>query len=155
SGTGITSANIGGDYQIAEKFVPAVPGSFNAFETSTTPNPGAITGKIFTKLAGTGFSLDVVAVLNSAQQSTFNTTPAQKVLVDIVTGSTGGENCPGGALTVVSNALNVDLVSGRGTTGSLNVASAVRNARVRMRYPHGAPTVTSCSTDNFSVRPTG
>src|SRR5262249_47376371 len=133
-----------------------VPTSFNAFETSTTPNPGAITGQIYTKLAGTNFSLDVVAISGSAQQTTFNTTSSQKVLVDLVTGSTGGTNCPGSPVAVAGvSAQNMELVNGRGTTPSFNVASAVRDVLVRMRYPHNAPTVTACSTDNFSIRPTG
>jgi MSHA biogenesis protein MshQ len=135
------------------KPVPApvtTPGDFNAFESSTTPNPGAITGRIFTKLAGTSFSLDVVAIVSGAQQTAFTNT----VQVDLVTGSTGGLNCPGTPATIAGTTQSVSVTSGRGTTGSFNVATAYRDVRVRIRYPVASPTVTSCSTDNFSIRPT-
>jgi len=135
--------------QMAFKPPPAggTPGSFNAFETITAAN--ATTGQIYTKLAGTNFSLDVVAILSGVQQTTFTNT-AQ---VDLVTGSTGGSGCPGAPVTIAGPQA-VSLTSGRGTTGAFNVASAYRDVRVRVRYPTVvSPTVTSCSTDNFSIRP--
>jgi hypothetical protein len=150
SGVGITQANIAGDYAIGEQApVVAPPGDFNAFETSTAAN--AITGRIFTKLVGVNFSLDIVAILSAAQYAGFTNT----VAVDLVTGSTGGLNCPG-AVAIAGTAQNVNLVSGRGTTAVFNIAgTAYRDVRVRVRYPVASPTVTSCSTDNFAIRPTG
>jgi len=152
TGTSTQASGIGGvgDFAVAEK-LPAftAPGDFNAFESSTTPNPGAITGRIYTKLVGTNFSLDVVAILSGAQHATFTNT----VQVDLVTGSTGGLNCPGTPATITGTTQNVNLTNGRGTTGSFNVANAYRDVRVRIRYPVASPTVTSCSTDNFSIRP--
>lgn len=144
--TGITAL---GECAIAEK-VPVVttPGDFNAFETSTAA--GAITGKIYTKLVGTNFSLDVMAILSGAQHATFTNT----VQADLVTGSTGGLNCPGTPVAIPGTSQNVSLTNGRGTTGNFNVAAAYADVRVRMRYPVASPTVTSCSTDNFSIRPT-
>lgn len=150
SGIGITMANVAGEYAIGERapVVPA-PGDFNAFETITAAN--AITGRIFTKLVGTNFSLDIVAILAGAQHATFTNT----VAVDLVTGSTGGLNCPGAPVAIAGTSQNVNLVTGRGTTAAFNVAgTAYRNVRVRVRFPVAAPTVTSCSTDNFSIRPT-
>lgn len=128
--------------------VPA-PGDLNALETST--GAGAITGQIFTKLVGTNFSLDVVAILGGAQHATFTNT----VQVDLVTGASGGLNCPGAPVGIAGTTQSVNLASGRGTSGNFNVASAFPNVRVRIRFPVVAPTVTSCSTDNFSIRPTG
>lgn len=138
-----------GDFAIAEKkvIIPP-PGDFNAFETTTAG--GAITGRIFTKLVGTNFALDVVAILSGAQHATFTNT----VQVDLVTGSTGGLNCPGTPATIAGTTQSVNLTAGRGTTGNFNVASAYPNVRVRVRYPVASPTVTSCSTDNFAIRPT-
>ncbi len=93
-----------------------------------------------------------MAILSGAQQATFTNT----VQVDLVTGSTGGSNCPGTPVTIAGTTQSVSLTSGRGTTGSFNLAiSAYRDVRVRVRYPVASPTVTSCSTDNFSIRPTG
>ncbi len=123
------------------------PGSLNAFETSTAA--GAIAGQIYTKLAGTAFSLDIVAILGGVQQAAFTDT----VEVDLVTGSAGGLNCPGAPATIAGTTQSVNLTSGRGTTGAFNVANAYRDVRVRMRYPVVSPTVTSCSTDNFTIRP--
>ncbi len=150
SGIGITQANIAGEHAIGERapVVPA-PGDFNAFETTT--GAGAITGKVFTKLVGTNFSLDIVAILAAAQHATFTNT----VAVDLVTGSTGGLNCPGTPVAIAGTSQNVNLVTGRGTTGAFNIpATAYRDVRVRVRYPAALPTVTSCSTDNFAIRPT-
>ena len=123
------------------------PGDFNAFETSTSAN--AVTGQIFTKLAGIDFSLDVVAINAGAQLATFT----DVVDVDLVTGASGGLNCPGTPVTVAGSSQNVSLVSGRGTTAALNAATAYSSVRVRIRYPVGSPTITSCSTDTFSLRP--
>ncbi|MEK7425098.1 MAG: DUF6701 domain-containing protein, partial [Actinomycetota bacterium] len=125
-----------------------VPGSFNAFESSTAA--GAITGQIYTKLISANFSLDAVAILSGAQHGTFTAT----VQMDLVTGSTGGANCPGTPVTIAGTTQSVNLTVGRGTTGNFNVTNAYRDVRVRVRYPVASPTVTSCSTDNFSIRPT-
>lgn len=145
--TGITAL---GECAIAEKKpVIPTPSDFNAFETSTTA--GAITGQIYTKLIGTNFTLDVVAILGGVQHATFTDT----VQADLVTGSTGGLNCPGTPVAIAGTSQNVNLTSGRGTTGNFNLAAAYPDVRVRVRFPVAAPTVTSCSTDNFSVRPTG
>src|SRR6266513_1842747 len=136
-------------YTVYPQISTVLPGSFDAFETNTAPS-SAIAGKIYTKLAGTPFSLDVVAILSGVKLATFTKT-AQ---VDLVTGSTGGSNCPGTPVTIAGTTQSVSLTSGRGTTGSFNVATAYPNVRVRVQYPVASPTVTSCSTDNFSIRPT-
>jgi MSHA biogenesis protein MshQ len=148
--TASTQADVGNAHILALR--PAVivvppPGSLNAFETSTAA--GAIAGQIYSKLAGTAFSLDIVAILGGVQQAAFTDT----VQVDLVTGSTGGLNCPGTPVTIAGTTQSVNLTSGRGTTGAFNVANAYRDVRVRMRYPVVSPTVTSCSTDNFTIRP--
>jgi hypothetical protein len=126
------------------------PGNFNAFETSTAA--GATTGQVYTKLVGTNFSLDVVANLTSAQLATFTNT----VQADLVTGAAGGQNCPGTPVAIAgaANTQSVNLTGGRGTTANFNVTSAYPDVRVRVRYPVVSPTSTSCSTDNFSIRPT-
>jgi MSHA biogenesis protein MshQ len=154
--TGIKTATVGGDADVGNAHILALkppagvptPGSFNAFETSTAA--GAITGQIYTKLVSTNFSLDVVAILSGAQHATFTDT----VQVDLVTGAAGGLNCPGTPVTIAGTTQNVNLTNGRGTTGNFNDARAFPDVRVRVRYPVASPTVTSCSTDNFSMRPT-
>ncbi len=131
--------------------VPAEPSSFNAFETTT--GAGAITGQIFTKLAGTAFSLDVVAINAGAQLGTFTNT----VTVELVANTTGAaldaQNCPTVFTLVQTVAPNPTITNGRSTVNFAAVATAYRDVRVRVRYPTGSPTVTSCSTDNFAIRP--
>lgn len=145
SGAGITQANIGGEYAIGEQEpVVTPPDSFNAVEVG-----GAINGRIFTKLRGTGFTLDIVAILGGVLYNTFS----EAVTVDIVTGGSGGLNCGGGALTVVGGPVDVTLVNGRVTTPAFNLATAYPDLRVRIRYPTSSPTLTTCSSDNFSIRP--
>ncbi|HLF22332.1 MAG TPA: DUF6701 domain-containing protein [Burkholderiales bacterium] len=153
--TGVKTATASGNADTGNTHILALrpativvtPSDFNAFETATVA--GAIAGAIYTKLVSTNFSLDVVAILSGAQHGAF-TDAAQ---VDLVTGSTGGANCPGTPATIAGTTQSVNLAGGRGTTGNFNVASAYRDVRVRIRYPVAAPTVTSCSTDNFSIRP--
>ncbi len=127
------------------------PGSFNAFETGT--GAGAITGVITTKVAGSAFSLDVVAVSGGAQLATFS----NGVTVDLLGNTTLGtpldaSNCPT-SFTVVQTVSPAAIAAGRSTVNFAAVANAWRDVRVRVRYPVGAPTVTSCSTDNFAIRP--
>lgn len=144
--TQATGLTVLAEFAIAEKTaVTPPPGDFNVFETATAG--GAITGRIFTKLAGTNFSLDVVAILAGVQDATNNNT----VQVDLVTGSTGGLNCPGTPVAIAGTSQNVTLAAGRKTTGNFNVAAAAPNVRVRVQYLAQK----SCSTDNFSIRPTG
>jgi uncharacterized protein DUF6701 len=142
-----TAVNVGVHLALRPLVVFVTPGSFNVFESST--GAGAIAGQVYTKLAGTSFALDVVAILSGAQAATFT----DAVQVDLVTGSTGGADCPGAPVAIAGTSQSVNLTSGRGTTGAFNTASAYPDVRVRVRYPVASPTVTSCSTDNFTIRP--
>lgn len=134
-------------------FLPvAAPGSFNAFETSTAA--GAITGVIRTRVAGTPFSLDVVAIESGAQLGTFG----DAVAVDLLGNTTLGvaldaNNCPTTSTTLQTVSPDPTIAGGRTTVAFAAVADAWRDVRVRVRWPTGAPTVTSCSTDNFAIRP--
>lgn len=153
SGAGITTANIAGDYQIGEQRPPiTAPGSFNAFETSTAA--GAITGVIRTRIAGTAFSLDVVAILAGAQQVTFTDAVIVELLGNTALGTPlDASNCPTSFTLVQTVAPNPTITGGRSTVSFAAVPNAWRDVRVRVRWPTSAPTVTSCSTDNFAIRP--
>lgn len=122
--------------------------SFNAIE----PGANAVSGKIFTKIAGQNFALDIVALDASNAISTgFN----GAVAVDVVDNTSGSGVCAN--MTVISALTNQIFVAGdagRHILSSPNTVSDVwRNARVRIKYPVGAPTVISCSGDNFAIRP--
>ena len=149
--TGITAF---GDFASGKKkFGNPATDSFNAFETATAA--GAITGKIFTKLVVTAFNLDVVAIQSGAQLSGFTSA----VLVELVANTTGAalgsDNCPTTFTSVQTVSPNPTITGGRSTVSFAAVSTAYRDVRVRVRYPVASPTVTSCSTDNFSIRPTG
>jgi MSHA biogenesis protein MshQ len=134
-------------------FVPvATPGSFNAFETATAA--GAINGVIRTKIAGTLFSLDVVAIESGAQMGAFNDT----VMVDLLGNNTlavalDANNCPTSFTAVQTVTPDPTITGGRSTVNFAAIADSWRDVRVRVRWPAGAPTVTSCSTDNVAIRP--
>ena len=137
------------------------PGAFNIFET-TTP-AGAVLGRIFTKLAGTNFSLSIVAVVNNA----VNAAPSTNTLTINVINASGtpgtfsaATNCWSGWPTVgAATTVNtpVGWAAGRVTVPAITapaaagVPIAVREARIKVvQTGTGA---TGCSTDNFSIRP--
>jgi hypothetical protein len=143
--TGITAL---GEFAVAEKKVVVVtPTSFNVVE----PGASATTGKIFTKIGGQNFSLDIVA-LDAANAVLTGFTGA--VAVDVVDNTSGGA-CSGLPLiTAFTNQTFIVGDAGRHSLTSPNtVANVYRNAKVRIKYPTSSPTVTACSADNFAIRP--
>jgi MSHA biogenesis protein MshQ len=134
-------------------FVPvAAPGSFNAFETSTAA--GAINGVIRTKVAGAPFSLDVVAIESGAQFGAFGDTVTVELLGNTTLGvALDANNCPTTSTTLQTVSPDPTITGGRATVAFAAVADVWRDVRVRVGWPAGAPTVTSCSTDNFAIRP--
>lgn len=113
--------------------------AFDAVEKSAAPKT-----RIYTKLAGTAFNVDVLALTGTAVNTTYTGT----VAVDLVDAST--TNCPTGTgLTTASN-----LTFASGDAGRKNVsftyANAARNVRVRIKQGSGTP---ACSFDNFAIRP--
>lgn len=132
------------------------PGSFNAYD-STTP-PGAVTGYITTKIAGSAFNLDLIA-LNLARTAIL-TTFAGTVRVDLLDSSSGGpvdsNGCNGAwplIQTLASSPTFIAANNGR-LTASFTENNAWPNARVRISYPAtGTPTAIGCSGDNFAIRP--
>jgi MSHA biogenesis protein MshQ len=128
------------------------PGALNAFETSTAP--GAITGVIRTKVAGSAFSLDVVAISGGVQQAGFTDTVIVELLGNNTLGiSLDAQNCPTSSTLVQTVLPNPTIAGGRSTVNFAAVANSWRDVRVRVRWPTASPTVTWCSTDNFAIRP--
>lgn len=126
--------------------------SFNAFETSTAIN--AIDGKIYTKLAGIAFNLDIVAISGSVQASSFNGNVKIELLANTGTAGTdyGTDNCPT-ANSVIQTITSTAITNGRSGASFSAVSNAYRDVRVRISYPVSSPTIIICSTDNFSIRP--
>lgn len=129
-------------------------GSFNAFETTTAAN--ATSGRIYTKLAGTAFSLDVVAIAGNSQATSFSGNVKVELLANTGTAGSGygTDNCPTSA-SVVQTIASAALAGGRSTVSFAAVSNAYQDVRVRISYPAAAPTIIICSTDNFAIRPAG
>lgn len=146
--TGITYA--AQDSAIAN--IIATVASFNAFESATAAN--AITGLIKTKVAGSAFGLDVVAISSGAQSGSF--TNAVKVELLANTGMPGvgygADNCPF-SNSVIQTIATTNISGGRSTVNFSAVANSYRDVRVRVSYPTTTPTVSSCSTNSFAIRP--
>jgi MSHA biogenesis protein MshQ len=139
--------------QVAVRPVPVVPtpGSFNAFETNTSA--GAITGVIKTKIAGNTFKLDVVAIQSGAQLTGFNDNVSLELLGNNTLGvALDANNCPT-SFTTLQTISPFAISGGRSEVTFAAVPNSWRDVRVRIRWPTSSPTVTSCSTDNFALRP--
>lgn len=138
---------------------PAVS-SFNAFQTGTPAL--AITGNIYTKLAGVAAGLqsgadglDVVAISAGAQATGFNGNVKLELLANSTPGLNYGgtnPNCPN-TFSIIQTVASTAIAGGRSTVNFAAVADAYRDVRVRISYPTSSPTVTTCSTDSFSIRP--
>jgi len=139
--------------QVFTVVTPVIPvSSFNAFETTTVA--GATTGVIQTKIAGSAFSLAVVAISGGAQSAGFTNAVKVELLGNTVTGiALDAQNCPTSSTLLQTVSPNPTISGGRSTVNFASVADAWKDVRVRISYPAAAPTVISCSTDNFAIRP--
>ncbi len=125
--------------------------SFNCLESGLVPG----SARLYTKLAGTPFSFDVV-VLNSSGAVETNYVAsggtAKNVAVELVDGS-GATACA--SRTAISPAVSQSLTfaagdAGRKSTVGMTVSNAYANLRCRVTDATG---FVGCSSDNFSVRP--
>lgn len=119
------------------------PGQFNAVD----PGADAAAGAITTKVAGTPFTLDLAAVTGGAQFTAYTGTLA----VELVDASNAAGSCA--TWPAVANVGNVTFTAadnGR-RTATFSYAEALPDARVRMT--DSALVLSSCSVDNFAIRP--
>ncbi|MDP2133446.1 MAG: hypothetical protein Q8J99_07555, partial [Sulfuritalea sp.] len=136
-------------------------GSFNACEPASpqcTPTVPPVLGYavLRTKKAGTSFSLEGVALKpDGTLESTFSGSVTADLVANINTGvSLGANNCPTSQDATIALG-NASFSSGRATASGIVVANAFRDVRLRFTC---APAVcglaiTTCSTDNFAIRP--
>jgi len=138
---------------------PGTPGRFNVFDTATSA--GSVSGVIRTKVAGSAFSVAVVAVDTAGTGVASGFTGNVRVELLNSSNNTGAMNASTGCRSgwVVASGTTASTVSfaasdnGRKNV-ALTVANAWRDARVRISYPAtGTATVVGCSSDNFAVRP--
>ncbi len=124
--------------------------NFNAVEVGAD----AITGQIMTKVAGSGFTLDLVAISGGAEMAGFSNTVRVELLGNATLGvALDAQNCP--TTFGLQQTLNPDpsINSGRSSVAFPALADSWRDVRVRISYPAGSPTVIACSADNFAIRP--
>lgn len=153
SGTFTITATSGAITGASNTFVvSAGVGGFDAFETGIAP-PAATAGAIRTKVAGTAFSLDIVALnASKSAQISFTGTVTVSLLGNLNTGiGLDANGCPVSSTTLQT--FDVVMTStARQNVAFAAVSNAWRDVRVRISYA-GPPAVTSCSRDNFAVRP--
>ncbi len=116
--------------------------SFDAVEPGAAPQT-----RLFTKLAGVPFNVDVLALTSP---STVNTGYTGTVNVDLVDASSSA--CPTGAGLTSTNPITYAAGNAGRKTVQFTYVNAARNVRVRAKVGSSAP---ACSTDSFAVRPSG
>lgn len=139
----------------------SLPFGFNCVE----PGADALAGHLYTKLAGTAFNIDVVALRDSngdnvadAVETTYASDANKNVTVELVDGSGAVACASRTALTpAVSQALtfaqaNQATEQGR-KAASFTVSKTYPDLRCRVTDANQAPSIVACSTDNFAVRP--
>ena len=138
-----------------EGFNGILPANFNCVERSAN----ASTGRLFTKLAGTAFTFDVVALRSNGSVETnfVSGTGSKNVTVELVDGAGSTPCASRTALSpAVSQTLNfVSSDQGRETSTPITVNNAYPNVRCRVTDAYQLPNVVACSADNFSIRPSG
>ena len=128
------------------------PGSFNAFDTTVAS--GSTAGSVQTKVAGSAFSLSVVAL--NAARTALNTSYTGAVSVQLLdardsTGALDANGCRS-TWTAISGASASGTFVGA-SAGRINVSLTSNDVwrDVRVRMTEG--TNIGCSTDNFAIRP--
>jgi len=130
----------------------AVPANF----TCVAAGEPVTAGHLFTKLAGTAFNFDVVALKSDGSQETGYAAGGNKnVTVELVDGAGAIACASRAALTpAVSQTLTFTATdNGRKALGATTVGWAYRELRCRVTDANQAPSVVGCSTDSFAVRP--
>ena len=127
--------------------------NFNCVE----PRAAADTGRIYTKLAGTPFNLEVAALLaNGSVDTTYASSANRNVTVELVDGSSTTACSSRAAISpAVSQTLSFAASdAGRKASAAFTVATAYPNLRCRVTDAGDSPSIVGCSSDSFAVRPT-
>lgn len=141
-----------------------VYGGYNACDVAANPvtdttnilcTYGTPTAYIKTKVAGTPFQLDIVA-LKSGTTPQRDTNYGKQATVELLdasdnSGALNAYNCRS-SWTVITSLITGNFTSGRVTTGQFTVAEAYPNVRVHAKYYTGSARE-GCSSDNFAIRP--
>ncbi|CAG7857109.1 hypothetical protein MCAMS1_01833 [biofilm metagenome] len=132
----------------------SIPANFNCVEVGGN----ALTGHLYTKLAGTPFAFDVVALKSDGSvETSYAANSSKNVTVELVNGA-GSTACS--SRTALSPTVSQTLTFaptnlGRKAITALTLNNAYPNLRCRVTDANQSPSIIGCSTDNFSIRPTG
>lgn len=126
-------------------------GSFNCVEVAQNQ----ASGSLYTKLAGTAFNVDVVAMnADSSLNSSYAASSNQSVTLEWVDASSGGD-CS--TLPALNPAVSQTVTFSSANSGRKTVSAAINKAysslRCRVTDANQSPSVSSCSSDVFTVRP--
>ncbi len=131
-------------------------GGFNAFESATAA--GAVSGVIHTKIAGSAFTIDVVAL--NTDSSAVLTTFTGDVKVELLDASDNSGafsgSCRSSWAPIGGTATTLTFAGGDAGRKTVNLTepNAWRDVRVRMSSPAtGSATTVACSNDDFAIRP--
>lgn len=151
--TGLTGF---GEFAIGQPFSVAIGiGRFNAYDTTTAG--GAVSGFIMTKVAGTAFNVDIIAIVNNRKN--INTGFTGTVIVELLNGSdnSGVADASTGCRSswTVLQTISPDPVFAGGDNGRKTISVTENNAwrELRFRIRNVAGTLVGCSTDAFAIRP--
>jgi|GEM_PF-1698937 MSHA biogenesis protein MshQ len=127
-----------------------LPGSFNCVEVG-----GATGGDLYTKLTGTGFNLDVVALTSSGSiDSNYVNTASKNVTLELVKGPSATA-CASRTSVSSQTVTFTGADQGRHTAAIAATGSAYADLGCRVTDANQSPSIVSCSTDDFAVRPYG
>ena len=127
--------------------------NFNCLDNSITPYSLA-TARLYTKLAGTPFNFDVVALDASGAQETNYAVAGgatRQVTVELFDNTTPAGTCGAYSGPLHSQVLTMD--ASRKQIATVTLAPAYRKLMCRVTDTSGASPVFGCSSDDFSVRP--
>lgn len=143
-------------------FSCAKPSGFNCIASGAN----ALNGHLYTKLSGTAFTFDVVALkdvdgngISDAVETAYASDSDKTVTVELVDGS-GLTACaartpisPAVSQTLTFTKANQPTEFGRKSSANIIVSKAYPDLRCRVTDNNQSPSIVSCSTDNFAIRP--
>lgn len=128
--------------------------NFDCLETGLALSAGQ-RSPLYTKLAGVGFSFDVLALKSDGTQETgyvASGASARTVTVELFDASSPPASCAAYSGAVASQSLSFGSTDqGRKTTASFNLGTAY--GKLACRVTEAATSTQGCSTDSFTVRP--
>ena len=137
----------------------SLPANFECLQTGAVYNnaltdPG-LKNRLYTKLAGTAFTLDLVALkTDGAIAKNYAGAASRNVRLELVNGEGSGA-CSSRAMLEpdASQVLTFGATDTGRKTATVTLKQSHANLRCRVTDANQATSVVGCSTDNFSVRP--